>query len=134
MEILLLRHQLTVHRQLHARPKTNWADRELIALLLNVIPRPRRARLRIFVTPQPVLRWHRDIVHRRWACRSQHTPPGRPPQHPGFGPAAGSGNPGWGYRRIHGELDIPRHPDSSLDSMGDPDQRSDPAAAASRTD
>ena len=76
MEILLLRHQLTVHRQLHARPKTNWADRELIALLLNVIPRPRRA-LRIFVTPQTVLHWHLDIVRRRWARRSQHKRPGR---------------------------------------------------------
>ena len=65
-EILLLRHQLTVlQRQVHARPKTNWADRALIALLLNVIPRPRRAGLRMFVTPQTVLRWHRDIVRRR---------------------------------------------------------------------
>ena len=42
-EILLLRHQLTVlQREVGARPKTNWADRALIAALREVIPRSRR--------------------------------------------------------------------------------------------
>jgi hypothetical protein len=34
----------------------------------------------------------------------QHRPPGHPPGHQGPGPPAGQGKPGWGYRRIHGEL------------------------------
>ena len=59
-EILLLRHQLTVlQRQVEARPKMSWADQALIALLLNVIPKRHRAGLRLIVTPQTVLRWHR---------------------------------------------------------------------------
>ena len=100
-EILLLRHQLTVlQRQVHARPKTNWADRALIALLLNVIPRPRRAGLRMFVTPQTVLRWHRDIVRRRWARTSQHKRPGHPATRRsirGLVLRLACENPAWGY-------------------------------------
>jgi putative transposase len=43
-EILLLRHQLTVlRRQPGVRPKLSWADRALIATLLSMIPRVRRA-------------------------------------------------------------------------------------------
>ena len=71
-EILLLRHQLTVLQRhaVPARPKMTWADRALLAALLGVIPRSRRAGLRMIVTPETVLRWHRDIVRRRWAAKS----------------------------------------------------------------
>src|SRR5438045_2310009 len=69
-EILLLRHQLAIlRRQPRARPRPSWADRALIAVLLSVIPRARRAGLPMIVTPGTVLRWHRDIVRHRWAAR-----------------------------------------------------------------
>ena len=107
-EILLLRHQLTVlQRQVDTRPKMSWADRALIALLLNVIPRRHRGGLRLIVRPQTILRWHRDIVRRRWADRSRHTHPGRPRTHRNIIASVlqlAKENPGWGYRRIHGEL------------------------------
>src|SRR6266576_5212494 len=78
-EILLLRHQLRVlRRQIDCRPKVTWADRALIALLLDLIPKGRRAGLRLFVSPETVLRWRRDILRRRWVRRSQHKHPGRP--------------------------------------------------------
>jgi hypothetical protein len=39
-EILLLRHQLRVlQRQIDCRPKVTWADRALIVLLLDIIPK-----------------------------------------------------------------------------------------------
>src|SRR5450755_3180689 len=70
-EILLLRHQLTVlQRQQPRRPNLNWADRVLIALLFAVIPKARRHGLQLLVTPDTIVRWHRDIVRRRWAARS----------------------------------------------------------------
>ena len=70
-EILLLRHQLAVlQRQQPHRPKLNWADRALMASLLSVIPRARRHGLRLLVTPDTILRWHRNIVRRHWAARS----------------------------------------------------------------
>jgi len=107
-EILLLRHQLTVlQRQAAARPKMNWSDRALIALLLNVIPKQRRTALRLIVTPQTVLRWHRDILARRWAAKSRHKHPGRPRVHRNITASVlrlAKENPSWGYRRIHGEL------------------------------
>jgi putative transposase len=74
-EILLLRHQLAVlQRQQPRRPKLNWADRALIATLLAVIPKARRHGLRLLVTPDTILRWHRDIIRRRWAARSCGAP------------------------------------------------------------
>ena len=70
-EILILRHQLLVlQRQSAARPKLAWADRALLAALVGIMPKARRQGLRLLVTPDTILRWHRDIVRRRWATRS----------------------------------------------------------------
>src|SRR6266516_3573419 len=107
-EILILRHQLAIlQRRQPRQPKLNWADRALVAALLSVIPKVRRRGLRLLVTPDTIVRWHRDIIRRRWAVRSMRGRSGRP--------ATGRNikalvlrlareNPGWGYRRIHGEL------------------------------
>jgi putative transposase len=58
----------------------NWADRPLLAILLGVIPRARRHGLRLLVAPDTTVRWHRDIVRRRWAARSTlGRPAGRHP-------------------------------------------------------
>jgi putative transposase len=62
-EFLLLRHQLAVlQRQQPRRPRLDWADRALIATLFAVIPKDRRHGLRLLVTPDTILRWHRDIA------------------------------------------------------------------------
>ena len=106
-EILILCHQLAVQWRQPRRPKLNWADRALLATLLGVIPKARRHGLRLLVTPDTILRWHRDILRRRRAARSVHgntARPATPPEHHGPGPPAGPGEPEWGYRRIHGEL------------------------------
>src|SRR5689334_12039306 len=78
-EILILRHQLTIlQRRCPHRPKLNWADRVLLATLLGVIPKARRHGMRLLVTPETILRWHRDLVRRRWAARSMRGRGGRP--------------------------------------------------------
>ena len=70
-EILILRHQLSVMQRGNPhRLKLNWADRALLATLLGLVPKARRQGLRLLVTPETILRWHRDIVRRRWAARS----------------------------------------------------------------
>jgi putative transposase len=107
-EILILRHQLSVlQRQQPRRPKLDWADRALLAILLGVIPKARRRGLRLLVTPDTIVRWHRDIVRRRWAARSAHGKTGRPATPRNIKALVrrlARENPDWGYRRIHGEM------------------------------
>jgi hypothetical protein len=101
-EILILRHQLAVlQRQQPCRPKLNWADRALLATLPGVIPKARRQGLRLLVTPDTILRWHRDIIRRRWAARSIHGKTGRPATRRNIRALVlrlARENPGWGYR------------------------------------
>ena len=107
-ENLVLRHHLAVlQRRQPRRPKLNWADRALLVTLLDVIPRAQRQGLRLLVTPDTILRWHRNIVRGRWAARSMRGKTGRPATRRHIKALvlrlAGE-NPEWGYRRIHGEL------------------------------
>jgi hypothetical protein len=68
-EILMLRHQLAA--ALRERPRAHsqltWPDRAWLALLAETLPAGHLAGLRLIVTPATILRWHRDIVRRRWA-------------------------------------------------------------------
>jgi hypothetical protein len=78
-----------------------------MATMLSVIPKARRRGLRLLVTPDTVLRWHRDIARRRWAARSMRGKTGRPATSRNIRALVlrlARENPGWGYRRIHGEL------------------------------
>ena len=111
VEILLLRHQLAVAqrrsppRKLHR--KLTWADRAWLTLLAGLLPIDRLARLRLIVTPGTLIRWHRDLLRRRWAHRSKRKHPGRPPTHQRVRTLVlrlARENSCWGYRRIHGEL------------------------------
>src|SRR6266851_678039 len=92
-EILILRHQVAIlQRRQPRRPKLNWADQALIAALLGVIPKARRRRLRLLITPDTIMRWHRDIVRRPLggaAHARQDRPAGDPSEHQGPGPPAG---------------------------------------------
>jgi putative transposase len=107
-EILILRHQLLVlQRQPAARPKLAWADRALLTALVGVMPKARRKGLQLLVTPDTILRWHRDIVRRCWANRSMRGRTGWPTTRRNIKALVlrlARGNTGWGYRRIHGEL------------------------------
>jgi putative transposase len=107
-EILILRHQLAVlQRRQPRRPNLTWADRALLTTLLSVIPKARRQGLRLLITPDTILRWHRDIVRRRWAARSACGRTGRPATRRSIRALVrrlARENPHWGYRRIHGEL------------------------------
>ncbi|MBO3753009.1 hypothetical protein J5X84_43785 [Streptosporangiaceae bacterium NEAU-GS5] len=65
VEILVLRHQITVlQRQLGSTTKVRFApeDRAFLAALLTSLPRCSLRRLRLLISPDTVLRWHRDLI------------------------------------------------------------------------
>jgi putative transposase len=64
VEIAVLRHQLAVLRRQVARPRYTPADRMVLATLAKLLAGDR---WQIFlVTPSTLLRWHRELVRRRW--------------------------------------------------------------------
>jgi len=103
VELVLLRHQLSILARQHQRPRLRPADRAFIAALARMLPHRRRHGL--VVTPATLLRWHRDLVRRKWTYPQRK--PGRPPTGRALRELvlrlAGE-NPGWGYQRIAGEL------------------------------
>ena len=108
-EILMLRQQLAVAQG--ERPRAvaglTWPDRAWLALLAGTLPIGRRGGMRLIVTPATILRWHRDIVRRRWARRSRRGRPGRPAVRRDVRSVVlrlARENESWGYRRIPGEL------------------------------
>jgi putative transposase len=102
LEILVLRHQLTVLRRQTPRPRLEPADRALLAAVSRVLPRARWSCF--FVRPETLLRWHRRLVANAWTYSHRI---GRPPLNPEVQQLIARlarENPHWGYQRIKGEL------------------------------
>jgi putative transposase len=74
VEVVILRHEVAVLRRQVHRPALEPADRAVLAGLARLLPRRRLGRF--FVRPETLLRWHRDLVAKRWTY--PHARPGRP--------------------------------------------------------
>jgi transposase InsO family protein len=136
IEILALRHQLAVLQRRVDKPRLTPPDRAFLAVLLHKIPRPTLRELHLIVSPDTVLRWHRDLLRRRYASASRPKRPGRRPTVRSIRVLVlrlAQDNPSWGYRenpRRTRHLGTQGRP---LHRLGDPQDPRRPAGAAPRS-
>jgi len=112
LEIVVLRHQLRMLKRRQPHPQLWRWERLTLALLATKLRRltaggcQRWSRSLVLVTPDTVLRWHHDLVRRKWTCRRRRRA-GRPATDATLAALVvrlARENPRWGYARIHGEL------------------------------
>jgi putative transposase len=102
LEIVVLRHELSVLRRQAGRPKLRQSDRLLLTAASGFLPRSRWGSF--LVRPTTLLRWHRRLVARRWTYTDRV---GRPPLDRELRDLVlrlARENPSWGYQRIAGEI------------------------------
>ncbi len=102
IEVVMLRHEVAVLRRQFTRPSLQPPDRAIFASLSRLLDRQRRGRF--FVQPDALLRWHRDLVRRKWTQPHRSGRPSIPAGTTAMILRLARENPTWGYRRIHGEL------------------------------
>jgi putative transposase len=103
LEILVLRHELSILRRQAPKPVFTPNDRLLLAAFSRVLPR--RSWHVFVVRPETLLRWHRRLVARHWTY--PHRSLGRPPVDEAVRELIlrlARENTSWGYVRIVGEL------------------------------
>jgi putative transposase len=102
LEIVVLRHELSVLRRQAGRPQLRPSDRLLLAAASRLLP---RSCWRSFVvTPATLLRWHRRLVARRWTYSSRMGRPAIGAEIRQLVLRLARENPRWGYQRIAGEI------------------------------
>ena len=103
LEIVVLRHELAILRRQVARPALRSADRTFLAAASRLLSRKRWSSF--FVTPDTLMRWHRQLVAKRWTYPTPRA--GRPPIGGEIRELVlrlARENRRWGYQRIAGEL------------------------------
>ncbi|MGB5755717.1 MAG: integrase core domain-containing protein [Acidimicrobiales bacterium] len=103
-ELIVLRHQNAVLRRQITRPALTDNDRTLLGAIAAALPR--RLRDGWIVTPETLLRWHRQRIAKHWTQPAARRI-GRPPTSAALRQLVvrlANENRTWGYRRIQGEL------------------------------
>ena len=76
LELLLLRQQLRLYERQAQQPRPSRWEKVLLASLAAKLPD--LARVALVFTPATLLRWHREIIKRKWTFDNAPKP-GRPP-------------------------------------------------------
>lgn len=101
-EVLALRHEVAILRRQVKRPDLFPVDRLILAAVARRLPSGR-----LLFSPSTLIRWHRELVRRKWAAFSRRPRRGRPPIPEEIRElilTMAKDNPRWGERRIQGEL------------------------------
>jgi putative transposase len=104
IELLVLRHEVKVLQRQARRARLHRLDRILLAAASRALPRDLWSSF--VVRPETLLRWHRELIRKKWTYKRRGRP-GRPPIVPEVRDLIlrlGRENPRWGYQRIRGEL------------------------------
>ncbi|MDP9271094.1 MAG: integrase core domain-containing protein [Chloroflexota bacterium] len=102
IEVVVLRHQVNVLSRKVGRVKLHRIDKAFLAACSRTLPRHRWGSF--IVAPSTLVRWHRELVARKWTYK--HKRGGRPPIDPALAALIcrmARENPRWGYMRIKGE-------------------------------
>jgi hypothetical protein len=120
IELLVLRHEVAILRRTSSTPHLDWADRALLAALIQRLPASLRGHR--LVTPATVLRWHRRLVTKKWTYPNHS---GRPPLDPtivALIERMARENQTWGYQRVQASCSDSAtasvHPPSAGSSSG----------------
>ncbi len=113
IEILLLRQQLRIlqRSQAHAPRISRWEKLTLLVLVskltrLTTSARSRLSQVVFLFKPETLLKWHRELVRRKWTF-TKRAPRGRPPisrELEDLILRLAKENPTWGYGKLEGEL------------------------------
>ncbi len=113
VEILLLRQQLRILQRTHPHtPRiSRWQKLTLVVLVgkltgLTNGARTRLSQVVLLFKPDTLLKWHRELVRRKWTFKNKGRV-GRPPISPELEAlilCLAKENPTWGYGKLEGEL------------------------------
>ncbi len=113
VEILLLRQQLRVLQRKQPRLSriSRWEKLTFVVLAgklttMSTSARGRFGKVVLLFKPETLLKWHRELVRRKWTFK-KHTPLGRPPTSLDLEALIlrlAKENPTWGYGKLEGEL------------------------------
>src|SRR5215216_6557273 len=104
VELVLLRQQLRLYERQASQPRPSRWEKVLLASLAAKLPD--LSRVCLVFTPATLLRWHREIIRRKWTF-DKAPKPGRPPTSPACVELLlrlARENPRWGYGKLQGEL------------------------------
>ncbi len=113
LELLLLRQQLRMlQRKRNRAPHISRMEKLILAVLSAKVARlmegkpARLGHMLLLFKPETVLKWHRELVRRKWTFKRRGCP-GRPPINADLAALIvrlARENPRWGYGKIQGEL------------------------------
>jgi putative transposase len=113
LEIIILRQQVRIlQRKQKSQPRISTQEKMVLAILMDKLKhstgdaRKRLQSVMLIFKPDTVLRWHRELVRRKWTFKRKANP-GRPKissELEALIVRLAKENPRWGYDKIHGEL------------------------------